>query len=100
MWAKIPLEIIDVCLSPDRKVATPTAPALGLLLAECYFEFYNRRYKRELRQPIALDPFREKAETFKVKQIYPFIAQKEKELESMEKYTTQPPQPLRCTSSS
>ena len=85
IWCGIPAEVIDVCFSPEQTLHVPTAPALGLLLVECFYDLYNRKFKRELRRPIELKPFATAAESFKTERIYPFIASKEKSLSSMEK---------------
>jgi len=85
-WSRLPPETLDLFMSPEKELQTPTAPALGLLLSECFFIFYNRRFQKELRKPIALDHFREVAEDFKRSRIYNVIASEEARTSSMKKW--------------
>jgi len=98
IWCGIPEEVIDVCLSPEKEMQVPTAPALGLLLVECYFDFYNKRYARDLRQPVSMERFQDTAEKFKRERIYPFIAKRERETASMEKWIRRLPQVFKIDS--
>ncbi|KAJ8907423.1 hypothetical protein NDN08_007535 [Rhodosorus marinus] len=93
-WSGLPPETLDLFMSPEKELQTPTAPAPGLLLAECFFIFYNRRYQKELRKPIALDHFREAAEDFKRSRIYSFIASEEARTSSMKRWISLLPESI------
>lgn len=71
----LPLEALFTTFSKYVHLNIPMAPAEGLLLSQCHFEDYNRRYQKlhgtiESRQGVAGDAL----ESFKQTNLYPHIA--------------------------
>lgn len=83
-WGCAPECAIRVALSPHVRMPTPTAPALGLLLDELYFDQYNSRYGGQLPAAISIESFEQAKFDFKLSHIYAGIAQKEREKRTME----------------
>ncbi len=58
---RVSRNVIPVALSPHVRIPTPTAPSLGLLLDELYFDQYNTRHKSALPVPISMDASQRKS---------------------------------------
>lgn len=94
-WGHIPPTAISVALSPHVRIPTATAPALGLLLDELYFDNYNARYRHQLPSPITIEAFVQEKFDFKLSKIYSVIAQKERLKRTMENWKRTAPSKLK-----
>lgn len=59
-----PADAIHLATDPQRNFGTPMAPELGLLLAECCFDAYNRNTGPEHGE-VSLEQYSDAVETFK-----------------------------------
>ncbi|CEI95395.1 hypothetical protein RMCBS344292_09584 [Rhizopus microsporus] len=72
-----PLSLIEESFGPQRW-SIPKAPALGLLLEQPVFEYYNQKVIKEgIRDPIDIERYRSAIDQFKQDHIYSFIIHQE-----------------------
>lgn len=72
-----PLSLIEESFGPQRW-SIPKAPALGLLLEQPVFEYYNQKVTKEgIRDPIDIERYRPAIDQFKQDHIYSFIIHQE-----------------------
>lgn len=83
---RVPPITIPVALSPHVRLPTPTAPSLGLLLDDLYFDQYNTRHKNALSSRIGMEDFQEEKTDFKLKKIYARISERERLNRTMESW--------------
>ncbi|KAI0561132.1 tRNA pseudouridine synthase [Gracilaria domingensis] len=83
---RVPQDSISRSFRPDTYINIPPAPAAGLFLNSCYFDWYNRRHGSALEQPLSLAQFDQQRELFKEQFILPSIAKREVEEDTMGVY--------------
>ncbi|OAY76038.1 tRNA pseudouridine synthase A, mitochondrial, partial [Ananas comosus] len=71
-----PESLMEVALKKEVSINVPTAPEVGLYLDECLFSSYNKKW-RDSHEEISMASYAEEAEEFRMKHIYPHIAQME-----------------------
>nr|CAD1844774.1 unnamed protein product [Ananas comosus var. bracteatus] len=71
-----PESLMEVALKKEVRINVPTAPEVGLYLDECLFSSYNKKW-RDSHEEISMASYAEEAEEFRMKHIYPHIAQME-----------------------
>jgi len=69
--------VIEKAYNPERKYPTPLAPGLGLVLAKCCFNYYNKSCAPH--PPLLWTKSEEAVKQFKETVIIPYIVQKEDE---------------------
>ncbi|KAG0577828.1 hypothetical protein KC19_5G184700 [Ceratodon purpureus] len=72
----VPETIIDFALRRDNFVNIPMAPELGLLLHECFYTAYNKKFSKS-HEELSQKGHEEHIQKFKHEVIYPHIAETE-----------------------
>lgn len=72
-----PPKCLAAALHPSKDINTPLAPELGLFLVETYYDAYNRKWG-ELHGNVAMAPYQDAIDAFKMSPLYPHIAARDK----------------------
>lgn len=72
----LPDDAVEKSLSRGYLINIPPAPAVGLFLDYCSFEWYNERHHERLPRPVCLRAHDKQRETFKQDYVLPSIARR------------------------
>lgn len=82
----VPEDAIHKSFDREVLINVAPAPAVGLFLDCCHFDWYNERHKERLPEPLSFSSFDPAREKFKHEQILPSIARRAAEEDALEIY--------------
>eukprot|EP00172_Hildenbrandia_rubra_P003291 Plantae.Rhodophyta-Hildenbrandia_rubra.ctg50754.p1 GENE.Plantae.Rhodophyta-Hildenbrandia_rubra.ctg50754~~Plantae.Rhodophyta-Hildenbrandia_rubra.ctg50754.p1 ORF type:complete len:108 (+),score=10.65 Plantae.Rhodophyta-Hildenbrandia_rubra.ctg50754:31-324(+) len=80
----VPADSLTTAFDRKQPCNIPPAPATGLMMDQCHFDYYNKSMEALLERPVSLSPYADMREAFKREKIYPSIAFRTLEGECMD----------------